>query len=64
MLRYADISGKRLHHILDLCCHMGMCPVECGEDSAADHAAVFIVGLGQHDDELSGAALGDHITLP
>ena len=40
---------------------MGVAAGEGEEDALADHAAVFIVGLGQHQDVLGHAAGGHHV---
>lgn len=40
---------------------MGVGTVEGGQDPSADHAAVLVIGLGQHDDVLGHAAPGDGI---
>lgn len=42
---------------------MGILPVKGLYDPLAHSAAVLIIGLRQHDDELRWAAPGDHIAL-
>ena len=60
---FSDIRFQRLHRIVDTGGRMGELPAESRDNTAADHAAVFIIGLGQHDEKLGDAALGDDIPL-
>ena len=48
---------------MDLGRCVGILPVEGLADPLADSAAVFVIGLGQHHDDLGCAAPGEHISL-
>ena len=42
---------------------VGILPAEGLDDPLADHAAVFVVGLGQHQNELGNTAPGGDVSL-
>ena len=48
---------------MDLGWCVGILPVEGLADPLADSAAVFVIGLGKHHDDLGCAAPGEHISL-
>ena len=54
---------QRMYMIADLRGRMGVLPVKRFDNTLANSAAVFIVGLGQHDHQLRHAAQADHIAL-
>jgi len=43
---------------------MGMSAVKGSDDTAADHAAVFVICLRKHHDMLGNTALREHVTPP
>lgn len=62
--RSVEISHQRdqgLNAVVELGGGVGVAAGEGEEDALADHAAVFIVGLGQHQDVLGHAARGHHV---
>lgn len=61
---YMNTGVQRLYQKLDSGGHMGMRPVKGSQHPAADHTAVFVVCLWQHDNVLGNAALGDGISPP
>ena len=56
-----DAGIQRLDNEMDVCSDAGMLVAESSNDPAADHAAVFVIGIGQHDDVLRYTALGNGI---
>ena len=52
---------QRLNSEMQLGRRVRVLTVECPNDSVADHAAVFVLGLRQHENELGNAAPGGDI---